>query len=69
MASVGLEMGAAVLIGFGIGYFLDRHYDTAPTLSLIGLGVGVAAGFKALFRVARQAKRLAGESKGQERDR
>lgn len=64
MASVGLEMGVAVAIGFGVGYYLDGRYETAPTLTLIGLGVGVAAGFKALFRAARQAKRMAGESKG-----
>lgn len=66
MASVGLEMGVAVVIGFGIGYYLDREFATAPTLSLVGLGVGIAAGFKALFRAARQAKRMHGESKGQD---
>ena len=65
-ASVGLEMGVAVLIGFGIGYYIDDYYASAPTFTLIGLGVGVAAGFKALFRAARQAKRAGGESKGHE---
>ena len=62
MASVGLEMGVSVLIGLGIGYYLDREFDTEPLLLLVFLGVGVAAGFKALFRAARQAKRLHGES-------
>lgn len=63
MSSVGLEMGLCVLIGWGIGYFVDKEYGSAPYGTLIFLGVGVVAGFKALFRAARQAKRAGEESK------
>jgi ATP synthase protein I len=62
VASVGLEMGVAVAVGLAIGYFLDREFETAPYLTLLFLLFGVAAGFKALFRVARQAKTTSGES-------
>ena len=64
-SSVGLEMGASVLIGIAIGYYLDQEFATAPYLTLLFLGFGVAAGFRALFRVARQAKRMYGESNEQ----
>lgn len=62
MSSVGLEMGVCVFVGFGIGYFLDKEYATSPYLMLLCLGFGIAAGFRALFRAARQAKHRIGES-------
>ncbi len=62
MSSVGLEMGVCVFVGFGVGYFLDREYGTDPLLMLLFLGFGVAAGFRALLRAARQAKRISNES-------
>jgi ATP synthase protein I len=62
VAAVGLEMGVSVAVGLAIGYFLDRELETAPYLTLLFLLFGVAAGFKALFRVARQAKSASGES-------
>jgi ATP synthase protein I len=63
MSSVGLEMGVCVFVGWAIGHFaVDQQFDTAPYGTLVFLGIGVAAGFKALFRVARQAKQLSGES-------
>ncbi|MEM9493010.1 MAG: AtpZ/AtpI family protein, partial [Myxococcota bacterium] len=41
-ASVGLEMGAAVFLGWGLGYWLDREFDTKPYLMLLFLLCGVA---------------------------
>ncbi len=62
MSSVGLEMGIAILLGWAIGYFLDKEFGTDPYLMIVFLGAGVAAGFKALMRAARKAKSLAAES-------
>lgn len=62
IASVGIEMGIAVLVGWAIGHFLDKELGTYPYLTLVFLGVGIAAGFRALFRAARQAKSMSGES-------
>lgn len=53
MAAVGLEMGMCVLVGWGIGYYLDGRFDTKPTLMIIFLLLGIAAGFKGLYRAAR----------------
>ena len=62
VGSVGIEMGISVFIGWGIGYFLDRELGTGPYLMTLFLLVGAAAGFNAMFRVARQAKAIAEES-------
>lgn len=48
-ASVGLEMGVAVAIGAGIGYWLDSKYGWSPYGVLIGTFFGVGAAAKALW--------------------
>lgn len=69
VGSVGLEMGLAVLVGWGIGHWLDSRFDTDPYLTLLFLGFGIAAAFKALFRAGRQAKRSLAESDEGARER
>lgn len=56
MASLGIEMGLAVVVGWAIGYWLDKELDTEPYLMMVFLLVGVAAGFRGLIRVANQAR-------------
>lgn len=48
-ASVGLEMGVAVAIGAGIGYWLDAKYGWSPKGVLIGTFFGIGAAAKALW--------------------
>ena len=67
-ASVGLEMGIAVAIGAGLGYLADNHFGTRPWLSLIGLLLGTAAGFKGMIDAAKQAKRSLESSNQREGD-
>ena len=55
LASVGLEMGVAVFVGFWIGQFLDKELGTTPWLMILFLLFGVAAAFKAIIRTAKQA--------------
>ncbi len=63
MASVGIEMGVAVFIGWAFGQWLDRKFDTEPWLMLVFLLVGVGASLKAVLRAANKAKSQFGESK------
>ena len=63
LSSVGLEMGVAVAIGWGIGYWLDKRFGTDPWLMIVFLLLGVAAGFKSLIKAAREASRKGTESK------
>jgi ATP synthase protein I len=57
-ASVGIEMAVATFIGWGIGSWLDRQFGTDPWLMLVFLLLGVAAGFKGVFRAAREAQEI-----------
>lgn len=63
--TLGLEMGLSVAIGIGIGYFLDRRFETSPILSIVFLMFGIAAGLKRLYEVWKKAER---ESEGETRD-
>jgi ATP synthase protein I len=56
-ASIGIEMGVATAIGWYAGYWADGRLGTGPWLMLVGLLFGVAAGFRGLYRAARQAQR------------
>lgn len=47
-------MAVATVLGWGLGYWLDSKWETGPWLMLLGLLIGVAAGFKGLIRTANQ---------------
>ncbi len=49
-AAIGPQFAFCILIGGGIGYYLDGLFDTGRILTLIFLLFGVAAGFNSLFR-------------------
>jgi ATP synthase protein I len=57
LSSIGMTMVLATVIGLAAGYFADRWLGTKPWLTLIGLGLGIAAGFVNLFRSAKAAER------------
>jgi len=63
--SLGLEMGLCVAIGLGMGYYLDRYFNTAPVLTLVFLVFGLVAGMKALYRTWKKAER---ESENKDND-
>lgn len=54
-------MAVATVIGWGIGYWLDLQFGTSPWLMLVFLLLGVAAGFKGVFRAAKEAQELMGD--------
>ena len=57
VASIGITMVAATVIGLGAGYYGDRWLGTTPWLTLVGLLFGIAAGFVNLFRSVKAAER------------
>jgi len=58
-SAVGMEMGIAVGIGYGAGWWLDKKFGTEPYLMLLMLLFGVAAGFKAIIDAAKRSSREA----------
>lgn len=48
------EFVAAVVVGAGLGWLLDRWFGTGPVFLLVLFAFGVAAGFVNVFRAARE---------------
>ncbi|HUG37572.1 MAG TPA: AtpZ/AtpI family protein [Candidatus Limnocylindrales bacterium] len=57
LATTGLTFVVATAGGALAGYFADGWLGTSPWLTLIGLAVGIAAGFRDLFRSIKKAER------------
>lgn len=54
-----LEMGVSVVIGLGIGYWLDELLGTSPWMALFWLICGSIAGFRSLYRLTKRIEREA----------
>src|SRR3972149_8856666 len=52
-SALGLEMALSVVIGMGIGYYLDRWLGTGPWLMIVWIGLRVAGGGRRRCRAAR----------------
>ncbi len=63
--TLAVEMAAALAVGGGIGWYLDKWLDTKPWLLVVLLIIGFAAGVK---NVMRQVNRINVEIEKQERD-
>ena len=53
--SIGIEMGAALVVGMAIGWFLDRTFGTKPWFLIVFTAFGIAAGFINVIKAARKA--------------
>ena len=54
---VGIFFGVAVCIGLFAGRWADHRFHTEPWLTLLGLLIGVASGFRELYRLSKKALR------------
>ncbi len=54
VSAVGLERVLATLVGYFGGTWLDGRFHTAPYLTYVGFGVGLVAGFNALWTIAKK---------------
>jgi ATP synthase protein I len=50
LSGVGLTLVISTVLGLAGGYYLDGWLGTKPWLTLVGLLLGIAAGFVNLFR-------------------
>ncbi|MEC8024533.1 MAG: AtpZ/AtpI family protein [Myxococcota bacterium] len=56
-ATIGLEMGVSIFVGWYAGQWLDERFETRPWLMVVFLFLGLASGFRSLFRLAKRAAR------------
>ena len=54
VASVGIELAIAIILGYLVGDWLDARLDTAPVLTYVLFACGAAAGFRGVWRTARR---------------
>ena len=50
--SMGITFPAAIVLGLGLGWWLDKHFHTWPWLTIVFGAFGVIAAFINLFRLA-----------------
>jgi F0F1-type ATP synthase assembly protein I len=58
LSTIGIELGLSIALGYLGGRWLDGKLGTEPWLQWIGLGFGLAAGARSLYRVVRRAQRM-----------
>jgi len=51
ISQLGLTMIFTILVGFGIGFFLDKHFLTSPIWTLVFLVFGIAGGFIGVYKM------------------
>lgn len=63
---MGVELVCGVLVGMGIGLYLDEWLGTSPFLMVICLFFGAAAGFLTLYRTAQELSKATEETTNDE---
>ena len=43
LLSLGMVAAVMVVVGFALGWWADRLFDTSPIMVLVGIGLGVVA--------------------------
>jgi ATP synthase protein I len=56
-SALGLQMAFSVLVGFGVGYLLDRELHTQPWLTVLFALLGMGAAFYSVYRAVRELQR------------
>ena len=64
VGTIGMQLVAATFIGLAAGYFLDQWLGTKPWMLLIFLLLGIATGFRDVYREAMRIQRRSDEEQG-----
>ncbi len=57
-SSLGFSVSFSIFIGLFAGVYLDRRFNISPWLTLIGLGLGIAAAFKNIALAVNKSRKL-----------
>ena len=61
LSTTGIAMGLSIVLGFLIGYYLDKKFDTEPWFFIIFMIFGIVAAFRNLYIMYKKAKEIGGE--------
>jgi ATP synthase protein I len=58
-SSLSFSIALSIIIGLGIGYWLDHHFfgNTSPWFTLIFLGLGIVAGFRNIYLALKKSQK------------
>lgn len=62
-SSIGLQVAFSVIIGFFIGSYLDKRFQTEPYLTYVFLVFGIAAGFRNILLAIKKIQRSEAKDK------
>lgn len=55
-STVGINLVVSTFVGFALGYWvIDKYLNTAPWFTIILTFLGIVAGFRYLFMIAKKA--------------
>ncbi len=57
ITELGFTVGFSILIGIGVGWWLDSKLGTKPIFTIIGLFLGLASAGYNLYRLSSMVKR------------
>ena len=58
-SSLGFQVALSIVLGLALGVYLDRQvFATTPWLTLIGLGLGIAAGYRNIGLAIRKSRKF-----------
>ena len=57
-SSLGLQVALSIFIGLGLGLYLDKRWGTHPYLLFVGLGMGIAAGFRNIGLAIKKSRKF-----------
>jgi len=61
LSAAGIELSISTMIGVFGGRWLDGKLETSPLFMLVGLVLGVVAGFRSIYLAARKAQEKAND--------
>jgi len=57
-STVGINLVVTTFVGFAIGYWLiDGNFNTFPWFTIVFTLLGIASGFRYLFKIAQRAEK------------
>jgi len=65
---MGIHLVSGVIVGFVMGYYLDKYFGTKPWLTLIFLIFGIIAGYRNMFRELKRIQKKEAEADAQDHD-